>query len=421
MRSVLACVVAAMAAVVIGGCAKVEERPFEFPTEKNYEAPLPPGVQALRKITDPRQIPDFTLACANTTDLRASVENSLNYLAKPTSRKRFPSCGKTHADAVASLKAFLALLDQNLTAAQMNAAIRSQFDVYTSVGCDMRGTVLATCYYTPIFTGSPAQTDKFRWPLYRPPADLVKLEDGSPSKPMADRRTLETTPMLAGTELVWMADPFEAYVAQIQGSVKLRMPDGQLVTYGYTANNGHAYKSVRAELVKDGKIGKRDGLPAMLRYFRAHPGDVTKYTWRNPRYVFFAVIEDGRPRGCLNEPVTTGRTLATDKSIFPAACLALLTTSLPQRRGGEVVTVPFAILALDQDSGGAIRAAGRCDLYLGVGDDAGDLAGRAQNEGRLYYLFLKTAAAPTPPPAAPAAPPAPAAAPAARTTAAGGA
>jgi len=45
--------------------------------------------------------------------------------------------------------------------------------------------------------------------------------------------------------------------------------------------------------------------------------------------------------------------------------------------------------ALDQDTGGAIRAAGRCDIYLGVGDDAGKLAGQTYQEGRLYYLFLK--------------------------------
>ena len=45
--------------------------------------------------------------------------------------------------------------------------------------------------------------------------------------------------------------------------------------------------------------------------------------------------------------------------------------------------------ALDQDTGGAIRAAGRCDVYMGVGDRAGELAGGTYREGRLYYLFVK--------------------------------
>ena len=77
----------------------------------------------------------------------------------------------------------------------------------------------------------------------------VKLPDGSPARPLPDRRTIESQNLYAGNELVWLADPFEAYVAQIQGSVKVRLPDGRIVTYGYTANNGHQYNSIRAELV----------------------------------------------------------------------------------------------------------------------------------------------------------------------------
>jgi len=187
--------------------------------------------------------------------------------------------------------------------------------------------------------------------------------------------------------------------------VRLRMPDGSEMTAGYTANNGHPYNSVRAELVKDRKIGPRDGLPAMLAYFKAHPDEVQPYTWRNPRYIFFAVIDDGRPRGCLNEPVTPYCTIATDKRIYPPGCLAMVATAMPQHRGDTIEDAPLSLFALNQDAGGAIRAAGRCDLYVGIGPEAGDLAGRAQNEGRLYYLFLKPSLLPPEPltPAPPAA------------------
>ena len=392
MRVASALAVALLAVALVAGCHKPEQA--EDFLRLDYDRSLPPGQNALRKITDPRRMPDFTAALANTAVLREAIDHSLNYLAKPSSLKHYPRCGITHAEAVESLKAFRALLDAGGTPGQLNAAIRSRFDVYESVGCDMRGTVLVTCYYTPIFNGSPVRTPQFQHPLYQPPADLVKLEDGSPSKPYPDRRTIEATGMYAGNEIAWLADPFEAYVAQVQGSVKIRMPDGRLHTYGYTANNGHEYQSVRAELVKDGKVGKYAGLPEMLRYFRAHPQDVRTYTWRNPRYVFFALVEDGRPRGCLNEPVTPRRTVATDKAIFPPGCLALVTSRLPSRQGTQIAFRPWSGFALDQDSGGAIRAPGRCDLYLGVGDEAGQLAGRMKNEGRLYYLFLKRPEAP---------------------------
>jgi membrane-bound lytic murein transglycosylase A len=396
----------ALGAVILAGCAKQEILEPGFPPGKNYEAQLPPGALALRKITDPQQIPDFTQACAGAAGMREAIVYSLDYLSKPSSQKAFPYGEVTHAQAVASLKAFGALLDSGKSAADMNAALREQFDTYISVGCDDRGAVLFTAYYTPIFDASAVRTDRFKWPLYKPPANLVKGPDGTPTTPFPDRKTIESQSLYAGNELVWMGDPFEAYVAQIQGSAKLRMAGGTEMVIGYTANNGHEYKSVRAELVKDAKIGPRDGLPAMLAYFKAHPDEVTPYTWRNPRYVFFAVIEDGRPRGSLNEPVTTYRSIATDKRIYPPACLAMLATTMPTRRAGKIEDAPLSGFALDQDTGGAIRAAGRCDLYVGVGKEAGELAGRAQNEGRLYYLFLKPSNMPKEPLAPTTAPPA---------------
>jgi len=412
MRTMLALGGLVLGTLLLAGCRGREEEPFAFPSavKPDYEAQLAPGQLALRKITDPRLIPDFTPACADPAGLREAIQHSLDYLARPSSRKAFPYDEITHEQAVAGLKAFLALLDSGLPPAQMNAAILRDFDIYRSVGCDNRGTVLFTCYYTPIFDGSENRTEKFRHPLYKAPPGLLKLADGTPASPLPDRKTIETSGLYAGNELMWMADPFEAYVAQIQGSVRLRTADGREATVGYTANNGHDYKSVRAELVKDGKIGKRDGLPAMIAYFKRYPAEVTAYTWRNPRYVFFAPIDDGRPRGCLNVPVTARRSIATDKRIFPPACLAMVATSLPTRRGAAIADVPVSSFLLDQDSGGAIRAAGRCDIYLGIGPEAGELAGRAQNEGKLYYLFLKPGAR-TPAALPPKAPPAPAPAP----------
>ena len=56
---------------------------------------------------------------------------------------------------------------------------------------------------------------------------------------------------------------------------------------------------------------------------------------------------------------------------------------------GRVALEPFYSYALDQDTGGAIRSAGRCDIYMGVGPEAMLLAGRTRAEGKLYYLAIK--------------------------------
>ena len=384
-----------LVAVVFGGC-KSRMGP-EIKT--SYDRPLPPGMYALRKITNPHEIPDFTTASLDLTDLRVSVSNSLNYLLKPSSRNFFP-CGRiTHRQTVDSLKEFAGLLDSGLTGVQLNDAIRRKFDVYISVGCDDMGTVLFTGYYTPIFDASFIRTERFRYPLYKTPKDLVKGRDGQilgqrrPDGHLRQypaRSIIEDSGMLKGNELVWLSDPFEAYIAHVQGSAKLRLSDGKLVTIGYNANNGHEYHSVARELVKDGRIsGDKINLSAMIDYFKVHPEQVDMYVSRNPRFVFFRK-EEGPPLGSLNEPVTALRSIATDKSIFPRGALAFISTTLPQARGGVVVNRLYSGFALDQDTGGAIRAPGRCDVYMGEGEIAGKMAGQTYQEGRLYYLFLKS-------------------------------
>lgn len=374
-----------MAVSVVAGCrARME-----------YDRPLPPGQLALRKITDPGQIPDFTDAWFDLESLKAATLNSLNYLGKASSRQFFPYGDINHDQAVKSLETFLTLVDSGVRPAELNGVIRAHFDVYMSVGCDDKGTVLFTGYYTPIFDGSFERTSRFKYPLYKMPEDLVKGPDGQtlgrrgPDGRISSyppRAAIEESGMLDGEELVWLSDRFETYIAHVQGSVKLRMPDGEVVTVGYAANNGHEYSSVAEALVEDRRIASdRMSLAAMIDYFKRRPNQVERYTQRNPRFVFFRISEQETPHGSLNEPVIPMRTIATDKSIFPRACLAFISTTLP-RAGG---VSRYSGFALDQDTGGAIRAPGRCDVYMGQGDEAGRLAGRTYQEGRLYYLFLK--------------------------------
>ncbi len=365
-----------------------------------YSRPLGPGQWALRKITDPADIPDFTPALADTTGLRPAIGRSLNYLAKPTSKKWYLQGfgGVTHEQVVRSLETFDALLASGASPSELNRTIRRDFDVYTSVGWDGNGGVLYTGYYTPIFTASLVRTPKFAYPLYRLPDDLVKGEDGTilgrkgvdgTITKYPSRGEIEVTGMLAGLELIYLSDPFEVYICHVQGSAQLRLPDGKMVSVGYTGNNGHEYRSVAKKLVADGKIlPDALSLQTMIAYFKANPHEVEPYVRGNPRYVFFAK-ESGSARGSLNEPVTPMRSIATDKAVYPPAAMAFLSVPLPRRLGGRIKSVPYHLFALDQDTGGAIRAPGRCDLYMGVGNEAGQLAGRTHAEGRLYYLFLK--------------------------------
>ena len=386
---------------MLGWCAGCQ-KPAEDLTlvgEPNYAAPLPAGQFALRKIDDPAQIPDFSPGFRFQTGLADAVERSLNYLAKPSSRTFFPCGDITHERAVASLKAFEKVLAEAGSGDELNRMIRQRFDVYGSVGYDGTGTVFFTGYYCPIFDARRAPDAEFKAPLYGLPDDLIKdsegnckgrrLPDGSIAPRYYDRREIETLLPLAGREIAWLRDPFEAYIVTVQGSAKLRLETGELFEIGYVANNGHDYVPVGPRLVEDGKIPPNDlSLSRMIDFFKQYPGEVTYYTHANPRYVFFAP-QPGGPFGSINERVTRYRTIATDKEIYPRACVAFVRTALPAWEDGRIVQKRYDAFALDQDTGGAIRAPGRCDIFLGTGDAPGELAGRTAAEGRLYYIFLK--------------------------------
>jgi membrane-bound lytic murein transglycosylase A len=395
MKKLLLSVVLALLVFAIVGCQKPRARVVT----PEYDRPLAPGQLALRKITNPDEIPDFTNACQNLSNLSQAIDNSLDYLKKPSSNQFYPYADISREQVVKSLNAFKDLLKSGLTGGQLNDAIRQKFDVYMSVGCDDAGTVLFTGYYTPIFYGSTVKTEQFQYPLYSQPKDLVKGEDGKilgrkgadgQITPYPTRAEIENSNLLAGSEIVWLDNPFKVYIVQVQGSAVLRMPDGRLVTYGYAASNGREHKAIIKLLIDEGKIpASCVSLASLMDYFKANPSSIRQYTQLNPRFIFFKQSTDNGPRGSINEPVIAYRSLATDKSIFPRAALTFFTTNLPRQMGNSTYTDPYAGFALDQDTGGAIRAAGRCDIYLGIGDEAGKLAGQTYQEGKLYYLFLK--------------------------------
>lgn len=387
-----------VALIFCTGCPP-KPQPVLLPEEKkDYGAQLPPGQLALRKI-DPSRYPDFGSGYVNRERLEEAIHNSLSYLSKPSSKEFFPYADVTHERAVASLHALLDVLQQARSSQELDQMIRDRFEVYQSVGCDNRGTVLFTGYYRPIFDARLQPDSEFKYPLYKAPQGLVKDKSGNtlglrtPSGGIVKcwtRGQIDSPSQpLAGHEIVWLRDRFEAYIVTVQGSGKLRLADGSFYEIGYAAHNGYEYTSIGRELIKNGEMRADElSLQGLIRFFKAHPEKMDKYLPMNQRYVFFQPREGG-PWGSLNEPVTPYRSIATDKEIYPRACAAFFVTQLPTRQNGQIENRPYSGFALDQDTGGAIRAAGRCDIFMGTGDEVGELAGRTLSEGQLYYIFVK--------------------------------
>jgi membrane-bound lytic murein transglycosylase A len=353
---------------------------------------------ALRKL-DPKDYPNLTLAFqGRDQDLLTALDRSIVWYSRPSTTQFFPIQEITHEQARASAFAFRQMLGVARSADDLMRRVYAEFDVYMSVGWNGQGEVLYTGYYSPIFAASATRTDEFRYPLYKRPADLVtnpvtgetmgRKVNGQVVK-YPSRAQIESSHMLDGGELVYLRDPLDAYIIQVNGSAKLVMNDGSVRFIGYAGNNGYPYTSVGRMLVQEGKIDKNTlSLPALRQYFRDHPEELAGYTARNERFVFFTDYgTDIWPAGALGLKVTPYRTLATDKVKFPRGAVTLVQTSVPASALGDLRR--FDQFMLDQDAGGAIRAAGRADIYMGIGSEAEALAGRQFAEGRLYYFFLR--------------------------------
>jgi membrane-bound lytic murein transglycosylase A len=342
-------------------------------------------------------LPDLSEALAgDRSSLLESLDWSLEWYSKPSSREYFPLGGISHERAWASVYAFRELLARLENSDELEQQLQQQFDFYSSQGSDGRGTVLFTGYYSPVFDASRTSSEVYRYPLYRRPSDLVVDEATGATLgqrvagevvPYPTRAAIEGSRMLAGDELVWLSDLFEAYLVQVQGSAALRLPDGSTMQIGYAGNNGYEYVSVARILVDEGKIREDElSLDEVRGYFETHPHDLEPYLRRNPRFVFFREeYSENWPAGSLGVKVTPLRTIATDKGIFPPGAVTLVVTGATDPSGR---LVPFEQFMLDQDAGGAIRSPGRADLYFGVGREAERRAGDQYAEGRLYYMFL---------------------------------
>jgi membrane-bound lytic murein transglycosylase A len=320
-----------------------------------------------------------------------AIDRSLQYLetnSATAAYRQYPVAGFTADRVYRSLERFRQLLQTARSPEALQAAVLQEFDLYQSIGKDGQGTVSFTGYFEPTYRASRTPTADYRYPLYRLPSDLAQW-----GKPQPTRVQLEGTDGLQGTkgqlkglEFVWLRDRLEAYLVQVQGSARLQLTDGTTLSVGVAGHTDYPYTSVGRELVNAGIFTLEElTLPKLIQYFRDNPADLDLYLPRNNRFVFFAPTNGAPATGSLGFAVTPERSIATDKSLMPPGALALIQTQLPDAQGQEL----RSRFVLDQDTGGAIRGAGRVDIFMGTGTQAGDRAGLINGTGQLYYLLLK--------------------------------
>ncbi len=228
-----------------------------------------------------------------------------------------------------------------------------------------------TGYWEPEIAASLAPAPGFAAPLLgRPPG----------AGPWPDRAAVMAG-ALAGHALAWAADPLDAFLLEVQGSGRLRLPDGTLRRIGYAGANGHPYRSIGRALVERGAVAPEAvSGPAIRAWAEANPEALPALLALNPSVVFFRWLDlppDRGPLGTLGVALTPLRSLAVDPAQLPLGAPAWV--EIPGEPG-------FPRLMVAQDTGGAIRGAGRGDVFFGWGAEAGARAGRLRAAGRIVPL-----------------------------------
>jgi len=291
-----------------------------------------------------------------------------------------------------SLLNFRKIIQENSSIADKKKRISREFDVYRAAGQDGCGGVLFTGYYVPRLAGSRTRTEKYKYPLYKPPPELISRKNSISS--YYSRKEIDAGGILQGKnlEIAWVADPVELFFLHIQGSGEIKLKDNTILTVSASRTNGRPYRSVPRYLLDKGIVNGSGGSNSSIKRFLKNKdvNDIYEILSYNERYIFFKPVE--RPTGALGKPVTAGRTIATDPEIFPPGALAFIRLNKPVfDNQGNLLSqrVPFSRFVLNQDKGAAIKGPGRVDLFCGFGDEAEVLASSLKEKGELYFLVGK--------------------------------
>ena len=323
-------------------------------------------------------------------------------------------------------------IDKPVSISALDQYLQRHFSVFEAGAGTQSGKVLVTGYYVPVLHGSRHQSSRFCWPLYKRPDDLVSIslaefgfwkcwQNSSillrwlmnlgglralPTRvfgrltadrkviPYFSREEIDYEKALDGQqlELVWLDDDIERFFLHIQGSGRIILDEGDDMMVGYAAANGHPYRSIGAWLIRQGYMEREAvTMPAIRKFIQDHPEKAADIFTANPSYVFFRQLPNHDPLGCWQIPLTAGRSIATDKSLFPAGGLAFLLTEIPSfSADGSIISWQSSgRLVLNQDTGGAIKGSRRVDLFCGTGKAAAQVAGVMKQPGRLFFLAPK--------------------------------
>jgi len=257
------------------------------------------------------------------------------------------------------------------------------------------GKAFATGYYEPEIAASRERRAGYEVPIYARPRDLIDVDlgqfsdalkgkkirgrvQGSALVPYYDRAAIDAgaidgrAPVLA-----WGADEAAVFFLQIQGSGRLRLPDGDVMRVGYDTQNGRDYTGIGALMKARGLLQPgQTSMQGIVAWLRAHPAEGRAIMQENKSFVFFREL-DTPPVGAMGYVVNGGVSAAADVKFVPLGAPVFLSMDRQDATG----------LWVAQDTGGAIKGSNRFDTYWGAGPVAEATAGGMAARGTAFLLL----------------------------------
>ncbi len=240
-----------------------------------------------------------------------------------------------------------------------------------------------TGYYMPELEGSLVRTSEYSVPLHGYPKDLKVL----PTRGEVMDGALDDM----GLEVLWVKDPIDTFFTAIQGSARVRLPEGKLLRLSFAGKSGHEYTPIGRVLIERGEIAKENmSMDALRSWLSNNPSQQNEVFRHNKSYIFFELQspETAEPSaiGGAGTPLTDLRSLAIDDDLHTYGSLIFVSSELrTYDKSGE----RFARLMVAQDTGSAIKGAARGDIFVGSGAKAGAIAGNIRHQAVFYLLVPK--------------------------------
>lgn len=267
-----------------------------------------------------------------------------------------------------------------------------------------------TGYYEPEVLGSLVRTSEYTVPVLKRPDDLVALPAaeatrlglkygriaGGVSRPYFTREEIEQGALAGrGLELAWLKSWEDLFFMQVQGSGRVRLPDGSALRLAYGAKTGLPYTSIGKVLIDKGEMTREQmSMQALRGWLEAHPQEARSVMWLNRSYVFFRKLEGADPElgpvGAQKLPLLPFRSLAADRDFWALGVPVWVSTRI-HAEGKSPQS--FKRIMVVQDTGSAIRGAERGDIFFGTGDAAGIGAGRQDEKGQIIAIVPRSLAA----------------------------